>query len=243
MQRWTALALTLALTVGCKEEEPPPPDVYDPNADDDGDGLTNGEEDELGTDKDDPDTDDDGYDDGQEVKKNTDPLSASDHPYLGEWGIDACRGSTVATGTAVGQIPEDFALEDQYGDLVQLYAFCDRVVVVASLQWKDNPSEDTAAEIQDWYKYHKAEGLMVLALLGPDAEGNEPTPADVAEWIDVFEVTHPILLDPGWTVSNRYTYGEELALPTFQLMEPPVRLVRLNTQLIESDLVAVLDRI
>lgn len=46
----------------------------DPNGDEDKDGLTNGEEDEVGTDPLDPDTDDDGLDDGLEVKViGTDP--------------------------------------------------------------------------------------------------------------------------------------------------------------------------
>lgn len=46
----------------------------DPAGDEDGDGLTNGQEDEIGTDPLDPDTDDDGLDDGLEVKIGTDPL-------------------------------------------------------------------------------------------------------------------------------------------------------------------------
>ncbi len=48
--------------------------VIDPNADDDDDNLTNGQEQELGTDPADADTDDDGLDDGLEVKViGTDP--------------------------------------------------------------------------------------------------------------------------------------------------------------------------
>ncbi len=46
----------------------------DPNGDEDGDGLTNGQEKELGTDPLEPDTDGDGLDDGLEVKVGTDPL-------------------------------------------------------------------------------------------------------------------------------------------------------------------------
>ncbi len=49
----------------------------DPDGDEDKDGLTNGQEDELGTDPLDPDTDDDGLDDGLEVKViGTDPKKA-----------------------------------------------------------------------------------------------------------------------------------------------------------------------
>lgn len=48
--------------------------TLDPNGDEDQDGLTNGQEEEIGTDPLDPDTDDDGLDDGLEVKIGTDPL-------------------------------------------------------------------------------------------------------------------------------------------------------------------------
>ena len=44
----------------------------------DDDGLTNEEEEELGTDPNDPDTDDDGTNDGDEVDNGTDPLDPDD---------------------------------------------------------------------------------------------------------------------------------------------------------------------
>lgn len=46
----------------------------DPDGDKDGDGLTNGQEQEIGTDPLEPDSDGDGLDDGLEVKVGTDPL-------------------------------------------------------------------------------------------------------------------------------------------------------------------------
>ncbi|MGL5487509.1 MAG: inverse autotransporter beta domain-containing protein [Shewanella sp.] len=52
--------------------------VKDPNKDRDGDGLTNGEENQLGTDPDKKDTDDDGIDDKTEVDNGTNPLDPND---------------------------------------------------------------------------------------------------------------------------------------------------------------------
>ncbi len=52
-----------------------PIDDLDPDGDEDGDGLTNQEEIDLGTDPFDPDTDGDGLDDGLEVQIGTDPTS------------------------------------------------------------------------------------------------------------------------------------------------------------------------
>jgi hypothetical protein len=55
---------------------------------------------------------------------STDPVS----PYTGGWTVGACADSIRATGNRVGQVSQDFALLDQYGDTVYLHDFCDRVV-------------------------------------------------------------------------------------------------------------------
>jgi len=100
----------------------------DPDGDPDGDGLTNAEEAELGTDPGVADSDGDGYSDGAEVSGNTDPADADDKPYQAGWPIDACRDTVVPTGNREGQVSEDFALKDQFGETVHLQDFCDRVV-------------------------------------------------------------------------------------------------------------------
>ena len=102
------------------------------DVDSDGDGLTDSEEEALGSDPDAADSDGDGWDDGEEVSGNTDPLAAQDHPYTGGWAIGACRDELQATGNGVGDIAEDFALTDQFGDTVRLHDFCDRQVLLVS---------------------------------------------------------------------------------------------------------------
>ena len=57
--------------------------VDDPEGDNDGDGLKNGEEDAIGTDKNKPDTDGDGYTDKEEVDAGTDPLNPESCPNCG----------------------------------------------------------------------------------------------------------------------------------------------------------------
>ena len=142
--RSTTLALLAAaglLAAGCGDR------------DNDGDGLTNAEEDELGTDPDladtdgdgiddftevnetgtdptNPDTDGDGYDDGDEWDGNTDPLDDIDHPYAGGWPIDACRADVVPEGDDVGQVAEAWSAMDQFGENVRFHDFCDHVIVL-----------------------------------------------------------------------------------------------------------------
>ncbi len=79
----------------------------DPNGDEDGDGLTNGQEEEIGTDPLDPDTDDDGLDDGLEVKVGTDPLK-----------IDT-DGDKVTDGIeVVGTYPDNIDPSEESGKVI-----------------------------------------------------------------------------------------------------------------------------
>ena len=69
--------------------------------DSDGDGLTDGEETDLGTDPDDPDSDGDGVEDGDEVAAGTDPTEppaqvALFNPASGEWHLRSANGSTTS---------------------------------------------------------------------------------------------------------------------------------------------------
>ncbi|GDX80506.1 hypothetical protein LBMAG42_23170 [Deltaproteobacteria bacterium] len=66
-------------------------DAIDPEGDEDGDGLTNGEEDELGSEFDDADSDGDGFDDGEEVEDGYSPIWKWSHPFeKGDYLIGGC---------------------------------------------------------------------------------------------------------------------------------------------------------
>ena len=102
---WTSLILGFVVS-GCGPTEL---DVgweggSDPSVDTDGDGLTDAEERELGSDPAKVDTDGDGWEDGVEDGYHTDPADASDHPYTGGWPIDACRHDLTPTGMGEGDV-------------------------------------------------------------------------------------------------------------------------------------------
>ncbi len=138
---WAALAVAGLWLAGC------------PDSDADGDGLTLAEEEDLGTDPDNPDTDGDGlqdgdevhthgtdpnaadsdgdgWDDGDEVGDNTDPLDSADHPYTGGWPIDGCRASVQPEADEIGSVAMPWNLMDQFGETVRFYDFCDHVIVM-----------------------------------------------------------------------------------------------------------------
>lgn len=190
----------------------------DSGADDDGDGLTNGEEAALGSDPNNPDTDGDGYDDGEEVEGNTDPVSASDHPYQGGWPIADCRYDVLVTGNGLGQSTSNFALTDQYGETLQLHDFCDRaIILVGSAMWC-GPCRDEASVLGSWYNNFEDQGLMVITLLGEDMSYNAPDQTDLREWAESYGLNHPVVADPGFGTSARFIDGKYIYLPSTTLL-------------------------
>ena len=62
--------------------------------------------------------------------------TASACSYEGGYDIDRCDEEVVSTGYGVGDIAYDFELMDQYGEMVQLSDFCNKVVLLeASAFW------------------------------------------------------------------------------------------------------------
>ncbi len=96
----------------------------------DGVGLLSDLEEGLGTDPDDPDSDGDEWTDGEEVDLNTDPMDSNSKPYHGGYDIDACQNDISATGDTINKVTDNFSLSDQYGDKVELYDFCGKVVLL-----------------------------------------------------------------------------------------------------------------
>jgi hypothetical protein len=127
---WTSCILALTV-LGCA---PASLDVGDDEGeafvDSDGDGISDAEEKEIGSDPALEDSDGDGYADGIEVESYTDPTDRNDHPYIGGWPIDACRNDLEGTGMAEGDVIPDITLLDQYGEEVRIHDFCDHAVLI-----------------------------------------------------------------------------------------------------------------
>ena len=138
------LSLVFLLLPACAPEVPL-------DVDSDGDGLTDAEEANLGTDPDDIDSDADGYRDGDEVTEGSDPTDPESLIYTGGWPYNADKDSLgnppwdpIAEEGA--QAPHYLAV-DQYGDTVDLYDFAQQgipVVLDVGTPWC-GPCKDMAA--------------------------------------------------------------------------------------------------
>lgn len=133
------LLFTLGCLAGCSSEpddsspsdtDEAGQDILEATGDEDGDRLSNGEEETLGTDPRIPDTDQDGYTDFEEVDAGTDPLDSSSVIYIGGWPYNPDKESIAdpgwETGAVEGQMVPNFIAVDQHGELVELYDFAGR---------------------------------------------------------------------------------------------------------------------
>ena len=154
MRSFVLPLLLAAGLLGCPSVDPTrdtgPPSLP---GDRDGDGLSDTQEAELGTDPDEPDSDGDGWLDGAEVQGGTNPLYEHSHPYTGGYNVGYCDTPPVPTGPTgsisgmfapddgppeyyewpvyeLGDVVDDFAWRDQHGETVHLYSFCGRTVML-----------------------------------------------------------------------------------------------------------------
>ena len=78
-----------------------------PGYDSDGDGLTDSEENAIGTDPNNPDTDGDGFSDGDEVNQGTDPLDPNSHPQPGYIDSDDPMDITISSPSCGSYFDKD----------------------------------------------------------------------------------------------------------------------------------------
>lgn len=170
----------------------------DPETDSDGDGLTDLEEEALGTNSDDTDSDDDGFSDGEEVLAETNPGYRYSHPYEGGYNVGYCNNIPAPTGpTGVassgapgykrGDVVENYTMLDQHGEEVDLYSFCDRTVMIAIGYINCSPCGTLARELQGLQDRYGDQGFQAIEVLFPSGRDyNEPvTPTDtLVMWAD-----------------------------------------------------------
>ncbi len=115
--------------------------TYD-DADDDGDGLTNGEEDDLGSDPNEVDSDGDGYSDFDEVETGHDPTDDDDKIYEGGWPYNPNKDEMEDPGwdgrAKEGEVVPRFQSYDHFGDDFDLYDFAGHgksVIIDISAEW------------------------------------------------------------------------------------------------------------
>ena len=231
--RLTTTILALALAIGCRGDDQVPAFGLDEDLDDD--GLTNDEELAQGLDPMSADTDGDGWSDLEEIEGNTSPTDPNDHPNQGGWPIDDCRWDPNPTGSET----PNFALTDQFGDTVRLHDFCAREVVILSGQVWCPQFGWGQEDLQSWFEDLEESGFMVLTLLSETFDSEPIRPDHLVEWVDYYDVTHPVLADPDFEIA--YRFDENRLFASYTLIGPDSQLLmaggsQLSRETVEDNL-------
>ena len=208
---WMMVALLPFALVGCdsdgdglsnKEEADlgTNPDV----ADTDGDGLNDYEEVNLNLDPLDDDSDDDGFSDGDEIADDTDPTNPMSYVRStdGTWpDLTKYVDDSTPTGWGVGDRFKRYTLTDQYGNEVDTYQFWGNVVLADFSAGWCGPCRTVARTAEDEYRAHADEGFIIIHFMTDDnsRDGTLSDPEFTKSWANDFALTFPVFnFDPHW---------------------------------------------
>ena len=84
-----------------------------------------------------------------------------------------------------------------------------------------------------------------MTLISENQASQDPSLEDLQEWANTYNLTHPVLADPGYTETLRYLYADpeftgSIGLPTMQLLAPGMIVDKIDTNIQRSDVESLL---
>ena len=159
-------------------------------ADDDGDGFTNAEEEEMGT----------------------DPDSQYSRPYTGGYNVGVCDELPAATGPTgtgenrngvqwaayqEGDVADNWTMMDQHGEEVDLYSFCGKHVMLAISAGWCNPCRSLAAEMQAMQDQYRDQDVQIIEVITDNNSYDQPDENFVSQWATQYGFQDiPVLILP-----------------------------------------------
>lgn len=197
MARWSVMGLA-AIALGCGA------DPCDGSDCDDG-FVTGGSAIDSSVRNSAEDDDGDGASNAEEAAAGTDPENAYSRPYTGGYNVGGCDTDPVPTGPtgtttynqagatyewasmAVGDIPENFSLMDQHGEMVDLYSFCGKnIMLLISAGWC-GPCRSFAEQMQDIQDEYRSDNLQLIEIITADNARNHPDRAFLENWANQYD--------------------------------------------------------
>ena len=223
--RFLFVLLPMAACVVTPEED---------TTDTDGDGLTDAEEEVLGTDPNVADTDGDGFDDGVEVNQGTNPL-VSESLWQGtpwpdegwpDYGEAAAEAGIVGEDYEVGSVIPNLQLRDQFGDSIRLHQFYSMGLVVMISSTYCSECDGYAAGAQAEWVQVRDDGVAFVEIIVPYDFLVEDLPAFIDSRVSEFDAEYPVTFDAGdediWAPIIRHDY----AAPQFYIVDRDLKITQ-----------------
>ena len=81
---------------------------------------------------------------------------------------------------------------------------------------------------------------MIVTLLVETNDGQPPTVEELNEWVDEYDVPHPVVTDPKWEVVESYSDRGTPALPSHTLIGPGMEILVAAGTVEEDEVLAAL---
>ena len=221
------LIFSLLMSIVCVASDGPPErnfGKWSPSSDDE----PFEEEAIVGGPEDDPDGD--GHTNAEEQDAGTNPNYEYSHPYTGDYRVGYCskrpdptgptKAQTYSDGDGFsydywsyqqGDVAENFTMVDQHGEAVDLYSFCGtHVMLVVASGWCV-PCQLEAAELQNIADQYPT--AQILQIVSQDADYNTPSPTYISQWANAFGFENVAALGP---LASPTSYDEIFAAPDLQ---------------------------
>ena len=177
------------------------------------DGLTIEQEQQAGTDPNNPDSDGDGFDDGVEVGANTDPLSINSWPQgTGVWPNRLAQASTDGltggSSLSTGNIAPNLQLTDQFGKSLQLHQLYGYAIVISVGAVWCGPCQNAASSSQHLWDQHRKDGVVFIELLlEGSSKGSNPKMRHLQNWASSYSIKYPVTMgSPQGSISAYPTF-------------------------------------
>ena len=219
--------------------------TIDPAADEDGDGLTNGDEAELGTEYDEADSDGDGFDDGVEVEAGTNPNFEWSHTFEeGGYAVGSCpvapdednagptgKGYSGEDAYQEGDIVANIAIGgiDMYGQETALYSFCGNYVLITeSAEWC-GPCQSLAAGLAEEQESvrKKYDNFTMFEFLIQDNSGAAPSKSVLKRWSNNYTLEGIPVVAPADNTTDDINYWlmPDGGIPAGTLLAPDMTVI------------------
>jgi thiol-disulfide isomerase/thioredoxin len=116
-------------------------------------------------------------------------------PPENSWEQTTPPAGLVAEGFEVGDVVPDVRLMDQHEDLVSLWQFWGKVIVLDISTIWCAPCQALAETTQETYDDYADQGFMYVTVLQEDLHNEDPETDDLMLWVNEYGLNTPVLDD------------------------------------------------